>query len=141
MLENLHDSITFVLVDMDSKRRQLLSASSVNTINTSCLAYEKVVETLLNATITIGEFQQIQPLQDKILELSVVSQGLYLKQDDIRMAFNSRNAELNNFTGFLFDFGDLWQTCKEFFPPGMSIYRARFAKDMINSLITDLKST
>lgn len=119
----------------------MLSTSSVNTINTSCLAYEKVVETLLNATITIGEFQQIQPLQDKILELSVISQSLYLKQDDIRMAFNSRNAELKNFTGFLFDFGDLWQTCKEFFPHGMSIYRARFAKDMINSLITDLKST
>lgn len=105
---------------MDVEKKKLLSKSSVDKINTSILAYEKVVGSLINATITIDAFLQIKTLQDQILQLSVISPSLNLRRDDISLAFNSRNTETVKFTAFLVDFNNLWQTCKEAFPTGMS---------------------
>lgn len=110
-----------MLIAENEDTAQLISEQNGSAIKHSIVAYEKVVDSILDSTITMEDFRQMQRMQGKILELSVASTRFASKSAVIKEAFQRRVEELNEFTTCVTDINAFWQTCEGFFPEGWSL--------------------
>ena len=87
-------------------------------IKTISLVYESVVDSIMSAGITIGDFRMIEQYGDKINQRRVLSSTYLFKDQDIGLELNRRSKEHLKFTNYLMELTKFWQMCKASFPVG-----------------------
>lgn len=95
------------------------------------IAYEKVVDSILKADISVGDYVKIENHKARIIQLAIISKGFNSKTRDIELAFKNRSAEYQIFTSYLSDLNKLWSTCNSSFPPGIERLRVNDQQDLI----------
>lgn len=92
-----------------------ISDHSSKLLNDSVLSFERVVQELMEAEISIHDFQKLEPLKDNILSLCQIS-TFGTRVRDVELAFDNRQKEMEIYLSFVTQLGDLWQCCKEGLP-------------------------
>lgn len=109
------------IIAVKVKDQATLYDNSIAVINKVVMVYEKVVDSILNADITISDYHRLEKYKERILALRVISKEYAQKSQDIELAFKNRSEEYLAFTCYLADIGKIWQTCKSFFPPSINV--------------------
>lgn len=91
------------------------SAASIANLTNCVSAYEFSMASVINGTISLADYQLLQPHMTNAIELCEISDALRTKADDLKLAFSRRKAELSCFTKFVSNFSEFWQLCKTSF--------------------------
>lgn len=81
----------------------------------SATVFEQVMNTVIERTITLDDFAQLQRHTENSLQLCSLFSVLDTKVDDLKLAFDQRGCELNAYITFVAEVSEFWQICKTSF--------------------------
>lgn len=92
-----------------------LSSNSATILAQSMSTFERVVNRVIDGTITLADFALIQPYKAGCVELCNLSEQLQARNDDLQNALERRGNEHEAYTVFITEFSEFWQICKPSF--------------------------